>query len=65
MKENLRKLGKVLVPLLTAVVAFESLQVCMWLLNQKSTLANIAGLFTFATLGTLVGIYIMNKFKQD
>ena len=65
MKENLRKLGKVLVSLLTVVLVFESLQICMWLLNQKSTLANITGLFSFATLGTLVGIYIMSKFKQD
>lgn len=65
MKENLKKIGKVLLSLLIVVLAYQWLHASMWLLNQKSTLANIAGLFSFATLGTVAGIYITNKFKKD
>ena len=37
----------------------------MWLLNQKSSIANIGGLLSFVVLGTVVGTSILNKFKQD
>ena len=37
----------------------------MWLLNQKSSIANVAGLLSYATLGAVVGTYILNKLKKD
>jgi hypothetical protein len=56
---------KVLKYTLTVVGVFYWSLGSMWLLNQKSSIANVGGLLSFVVLGAVIGTYIQNKLKQD